>query len=181
MSQQLLDHNILFLEKAQLNIFNEKSLNENIFHFIANSLADINYKLEKSDILFSFSLNMDIRYIPNPKDENEMIKDPTGQIDNLRLGILTEKNIFFEFIINLSDLSRGDISFLGITKLTIKGISPDYTSYDQSIEPSERIYKKLDHLFLSFDEINEQIDLYGHQYKSNKSLNEISRELFLRL
>lgn len=179
MSQQLLDHNILFLEEAQLSILNEKSLNENIFHFIANSLTDINYKLKKSDILFSFSLDMDIRYIPN--DEDKMIKDPTRQIDRLRLGILTEKNIFFEFIIDLSDYSKGNISFLGITKLTIKRISPDYTLYDQSIEPSERKYKELDHLFLSFDEINEQIDLYGHEYISNKSLNEISRELFLRL
>lgn len=180
MSQQLLDHNILFLEEAQLSILNEKSLNENIFHFIANSLTDINYKLKKSDILFSFSLDVDIRMVKD-EDEDKMVKDPAGQIDSLRLGILTEKNIFFEFIINLSDFSRGHISFLGITKLTIKRIRPDYTFYDQSIESSERIYKKLDHLFLSFDEINEQIALHGHEYISNKSLNEISRELFLRL
>lgn len=188
MSQQLLDHNIRFLEEAQLNILNEKSLNENIFHYIANSLTDINYKLNTSDILFRFSLDIDIRRVWRskiesniPKNEDEIIQDPAGQIHRLRLGILTKKNIFFEFIIDLSDYSRGHISFLGISKLTIKKIRPDYTFYDQSIEPSERVYKKLDHLFLYFDEINERIDLHGHEYISNKTLNEISRELFSRL
>lgn len=188
MSQQLLDDNIHFLEEAQLNILNDKSLNENIYHFVANSLTDVNYKLNTSDILFTFSLDIDIRRVWRskiksniPKNEDEIIKDPTGQIDTLRLGILTKKNIFFEFSINLSDFSRGHISFSSISKLTIKGIRPDYTFYDQSIEPSERVYKKLDHLFLYFDEINEQIDLHGHEYISNKTLNEISRELFSRL
>ncbi|MHC2027907.1 hypothetical protein ACYO9G_00035 [Staphylococcus aureus] len=188
MSQQLLDHNISFLEETQMNIFNEESLNENIFHFVANSLSDINYKLNAADILFTFSLDIDIRRVWRstiegniPKEEDEMIKDPTRQIDSLRLGILTEKNTFFEFIIHLSDFSKGHIHLLGISKLSIESIQPVYTFYDQSIEPSKRTYKKLDHLHLSFDKINEDIELYGHSYISNKSLNEISRELFLRL
>ncbi len=188
MSQQLLDHNISFLEETQMNIFNEESLNQNIFHFVANSLSDINYKLNADDILFTFSLDIDIRRVWRstieeniPKNQDEMIKDPTSQIDSIRLGILTKKNTFFEFIIHLSNFSKGHIHLLGISKLSIESIQPVYTFYDQSIEPSKRTYKKLDHLHLSFDKINEHIELYGHSYISNKSLNEISRELFLRL
>ena len=87
MSQQLLDDNIHFLEEAQLNILNDKSLNENIYHFVANSLTDVNYKLNTSDILFTFSLDIDIRRVWRskiksniPKNEDEIIKDPPAKL-----------------------------------------------------------------------------------------------------
>lgn len=110
-----------------------------------------------------------------------MIKDPTGQIDTLRLGILNNENNFFEFSIELIGFLKGHIYLSGISKLNINKVQPVYNFYDRSINYSERTYTELDHLFLTFDEINEVVNLHGHQCISNKSLKEISRELLLRL
>lgn len=163
MSQDIMNDNIIFLRGCNLNLFNEKDLNENLFHFVANSLADINYTLTTSDILFKFSLKFD------------------RDLDNFKLGIMTTDNILFEYLISNDNQSYGRILSFRVLKLSIKSIQPVYEDYNQSTEYNQIRNKNLDYLFLFFFEINEQIKLESHNLKSNKSLREISRELLQRL
>lgn len=163
MSQDIMNDNIIFLRGCNLNLFNEKDLNEYLFHFVANSLADINYTLTTSDILFKFSLKFD------------------RDLDNFKLGIMTTDNILFEYLISNDNQSYGRILSFRVLKLSIKSIQPVYEDYNQSTEYNQIRNKNLDYLFLFFFEINEQIKLESHNLKSNKSLREISRELLQRL
>lgn len=163
MSQDIMNDNIIFLRGCNLNLFNEKDLNEYLFHFVANSLADINYTLTTSDILFKFSLKFD------------------RDLDNFKLGIMTTDNILFEYLISNDNQSYGRILSFRVLKLSIKSIQPVYEDYNQSTEYNQKRNKNLDYLFLFFFEINEQIKLESHNLKSNKSLREISRELLQRL
>lgn len=188
MCQSMLYQNIDFLRGSDINYFDNEALDENILHYIANSLTDINYQLDTNDIIFTYSLQDDIKRVKRStvdsnisKNEDEWIKDPTRQLDTVRLGILTKSNLFFEYAINLDNNQTGHIYFIGISRLHINSVHPQYPFYKQSDDPHLRKYKELDHLNLIFDEIQEVIRLYGHSHISNKSLREISRELFSRL
>ncbi|MDW3868360.1 hypothetical protein QI345_11440 [Staphylococcus saprophyticus] len=188
MSQDLLDQNIKYLRSTEVVDFEVDVHRENVYHFIANSSADIGYKLSGSDIIFDFVRDRDRKLVEKEvRNEetgelvNKLVRDPAGRVDRYHIGILTEENMFFDYTISIEEDYYAHAHLLGISKLTIRDISPKYTFYDQDSNPIIRKYRPLDHLYLIFDEINEPIRLHGHTYKSNKTLNEISRNLFKRI
>lgn len=163
MSQNIFTENIIFLRESNLNLFDERDLNENLFYFVANSLADLNYTLTASDILFKFSLKYD------------------RDLDNFKLGIITIDNILFEYLISNEKQTYGRILSVTVLKLSIKEIQPNYEYYNQATEYNQIRNKNLNYLLLTFNEINEQVKLESNNLKSNKSLREISKELLQRL
>lgn len=163
MSQNIFNENIIFLRESNLNLFDERDLNENLFYFVANSLADLNYTLTASDILFKFSLKYD------------------RDLDNFKLGIITIDNILFEYLISNEKQTYGRILSVTVLKLSIKEIQPNYEYYNQATEYNQIRNKNLNYLLLTFNEINEQVKLESNNLKSNKSLREISKELLQRL
>lgn len=193
MTQEFLNDNIAFLKNSNVIIFNEIINDANVQHYISNSLADLGYRLSAEDIIFTFNRETDVRLVvkeeakekikeedraPEPEEQE---KDSTGQIDTERIGILTKDNTFYEYTIFLEGATRGYIHLVDITKVALKSIQPGYSNYDQKVNPYERKYKELDKLSLKFKDENEKIELRGHMTRSNKSLQEISRELFKRL
>lgn len=193
MTQELLDKNIRYFRSTGIDLFEKPDLYENINHYIANSLADIGHELSNEDIIFTFSRNLDIKMVVkeeyketikqeerSPRME-EYERDPAGQIDSVRIGILTTGNFFYEYCIHLDDESRGHIFLVDIKRVNLKKIKPDYTHYNQKSDVRTRQYRTLDHLFFDFEEMNETIALYGHIVKSNKSLQEINKSLLKRL
>lgn len=193
MTQELLDENIRYFRSTGIDLFEKPDLYENINHYIANSLADIGHELSNEDIIFTFSRNLDIKMVVkeeyketikqeerSPRME-EYERDPAGQIDSVRIGILTTGNVFYEYCIHLDGESRGHIFLVDIKRVNLKKIKPDYTLYNQKSDVRTRQYRTLDHLFFDFEEMNETIALYGHIVKSNKSLQEINKSLLKRL
>ncbi|MDS3839247.1 hypothetical protein RJB75_04730 [Staphylococcus hominis] len=191
MTQSLLDENIHFLRNSGIEFFDDNYKNNNAYHYIANSLADLDYRLSNEDILFTFSKKIDIKMVVKedakekikkekrgPKPE-EFKKDPAGQIDTERLGIYTKDNIFFEYKVSLDEHAYTEL--VDISRRTLESIQPDFTNYNQEDDPRYRNYKKLDHLIFCFRDSDENIKLYGHMINSNKALQEISREFFKRL
>ena len=99
----------------------------------------------------------------------------------MHIGILTQGNKFFNYTIDLGKVIYGHAHLIGISKLTIKDVQPNYTFYNQESDFRYRKYSSLDHLFLLFEEINETIKLHGHTYRGNKTLYEMSRILFQKI
>ncbi|MDH9060472.1 hypothetical protein PYL11_09545 [Staphylococcus epidermidis] len=183
MSQESLNKNIQFLRETGISIFNSenednKNKNENVYHYIANNLADLGYTLSNEDILFTFSTNMDIKMVLN-KEKNEWQKDPAGQIDTERIAIITKENVYFEYQISLDKYFN--IFLVQITRPALEKIQPDYAKYKLDTNVLSRQFKSLDNFSYKFEGTNETINLYGHITQSNKTLQEISKEFLNRL
>lgn len=179
MCTEILEKNVQYIREVGFDIFEDELRNENVNHFIANSTADLEYEISDDDIIFKFSLDADIRYIPNDDEKGKFKKDPTGIINQARIGILTKENTFFEYMVSLEETNH--VFLIGVYKLTLDTLKPDYTFYKQDDNPKIRKFKTLDHLFIDFNEIGETIRLYGHSYCGNKQLSELNKELFKRL
>ncbi|MCI2802344.1 hypothetical protein [Staphylococcus pettenkoferi] len=184
MSQVSLNENIQFLRESGISIFNSenednKNKNENVYHYIANNLADLGYTLSNEDILFTFSTNMDIKMVLKNKEKNEWQKDPAGQIDTKRIAIITKENVYFEYVISLDEYFN--IFLVQITRPTLEKIQTGYAKYKLDTDVLSRHFRSLDNFSYKFKGTNETINLYGHTVQSNKTLQEISKEFFNRL
>lgn len=186
MSRAILDKNFQFLRGTGISIFNSEdenntNKNENVYHYIANNLADLGYTLNDEDIIFTFSTNDDIKMILKDEDEdkNEWIKDPAGQIDTERIAILSKDNKFYEYVVSLNEPYK--IFLVQITQPTLEMIQPDYTKYKQNTYVPTRQFRALDNLGYKFKRSNEMVNLYGRIVQSNKTLQEISKEFLNRL
>ncbi|KKI54745.1 hypothetical protein SAMN03097721_02329 [Staphylococcus pasteuri] len=184
MSQAILDKNFQFLRGTGISIFNSEdenntNKNENVYHYIANNLADLGYTLNDEDIIFTFSTNDDIKMILKDEEKNIREKDPAGQIVTERIAILTKDNKFYEYLVSLNE--PYNIFLLQITQPTLEKIQPDYTKYKQNTYVRTRQFRNLDNLAYKFKGANEMVNLYGHIVQSNKTLQEISKEFLNRL
>lgn len=191
--QDLLVDNLSYLENINVTLFEKKFLNDNVNHYIANSLADANHKLTNNDILFVFSKCIDIKNVLTKEAQKEidstgrkvkkddLEKDPTGQIDSIRIGILTEDNIFYEYKIDLKEDSNAQTTLTNIAKQSIEEVIPEYNGYNQSSHILTRQFRSLDCLYFKFENFGELIQLQKNSFQGNKNLEELNREFIKRL